>query len=505
MLMVSGILGEFIQLLPITVITALAISFTVSMTLAPFLARLFVLPKSKNRALSLLDKLSLSPLLSRLSSLLAALPKQNKTPTTRSRATTASAVTISLLAIVGGGYLASTLPLSIFPETKDSNVLQATVDTGSNGQQLSLSQLESNAESLNDQISATIGSELQQVSYVASSSRQLVLQIDLTDYQSRSVTSQELLGDLQQSIEGTDGFDVSFNQLDAGPSSEDFPFQMRIGGKQPALDQATEQVMSFVEGNSVDVNSEAVAISEVQTDTDSAIRRNSDGQFRTVTVKFDTEELISGSVAALEDKVADEFDAQRLELLGLSDDAFNFNVSLESQNAESFESIQLGLIAAVAGMYLLLVLLFNSLSQPLLILLAVPFSIFGVFGGLHLTDNPLSFFVMVGFLGLIGIVVNNSILLVEYANQQREQGADRWDAISSAVAQRFRPLLTTTATTVVALLPLAWSDPFWQPMAYTLIFGLISSTTLIIISFPYYYLGLERIRDWKNQRFPQLK
>jgi len=223
-----------------------------------------------------------------------------------------------------------------------------------------------------------------------------------------------------------------------------------------------------------------------------------------VSAQFDNEELISGSVGALEERVKTEFDEQRLKSLGLGIEALNFDVSAESQNAESFESIQTGLLIAIAGMYLLLVLLFNSLSQPLLILLAVPFSIFGVFGGLHLTNHPLSFFVMVGFLGLIGIVVNNTILLVEYANQERESGADRWDAISAAVAERFRPLLTTTATTVVALLPLAWSDPFWQPLAYTLIFGLISSTTLIIISFPYYYLALERLRDWKNRRFPYL-
>jgi multidrug efflux pump subunit AcrB len=112
---------------------------------------------------------------------------------------------------------------------------------------------------------------------------------------------------------------------------------------------------------------------------------------------------------------------------------------------------------------------------------------------------------MVGLLGLIGIVVNNSILLTEYANQEKESGKNRHEAISAAIKDRIRPLLATTLTTIFALVPLAMSDPFWQPLAYTLIFGLTSSTILVIVSFPYYYLGVERLREWKNRRYPSLR
>ena len=95
---------------------------------------------------------------------------------------------------------------------------------------------------------------------------------------------------------------------------------------------------------------------------------------------------------------------------------------------------------------------------------------------------------MLGFLGLIGIAVNNTILLVDYANQARRAGSNAVDVIAEATKLRMRPLLTTTMTTAFALLPLALSDPFWQPLAVTIIFGLISSTVLIIIAFPYFYL-----------------
>ena len=505
MLSVSGILGEFISLLPITVIVALSASFIVSMTLAPFLSRLLILPERDRQPLKLLDRLSLSPLITRGGAWLGRLPLLNRNGSRRGKVVTTLTVGLSLLFIAGGVFFAGRLPLSIFPESKDSNQLQANVDLSQQPQLANPQLQDSLAQKLNQQVAASIGDNLRSVSYQGISPRSLSLQLELSDYETRDTTSQQILEQLGRDVATIEGAEISFSQIDAGPPTEGFPFQMRVIGAQPELNQATTEIIEYIDGKQFEVNQQTVAVEEVQTNLDGAIRRSDQGQFRVISASFDNDELTSGSVVTLEEQVATEFDEQRLSQLGLSSDALNFDISLESQNADSFASIQLGLIAAIAGMYLLLVLLFNSLSQPLLILLAIPFSIFGVFGGLLLTDNPLSFFVMVGFLGLIGIVVNNSILLVEYANQERENGADRWQAISEAVTERFRPLLTTTLTTIVALLPLAWSDPFWQPLAYTLIFGMLSSTALIVISFPYYYLGLERIRDWKNDRFPNLR
>ena len=101
---------------------------------------------------------------------------------------------------------------------------------------------------------------------------------------------------------------------------------------------------------------------------------------------------------------------------------------------------------------------------------------------------------MIGVFGLIGIAVNNTILLTDYVNQERRAGKGVVDAISQATQKRFRPLVTTSTTTVVALLPLALSDPFWEALAFTIIFGLLSSTFLVVVAFPYYYLGFEWVR-----------
>jgi multidrug efflux pump subunit AcrB len=111
---------------------------------------------------------------------------------------------------------------------------------------------------------------------------------------------------------------------------------------------------------------------------------------------------------------------------------------------------------------------------------------------------------MVAFFALIGISVNNSILLTDYANQGRRAGLSPRSAMAVAVRERMRPLLTTSATSILALLPLALTDPFWESLAVTLIGGLAASTILVIVSFPYYYLALEavrsRVRLWLKQK-----
>lgn len=112
---------------------------------------------------------------------------------------------------------------------------------------------------------------------------------------------------------------------------------------------------------------------------------------------------------------------------------------------------------------------------------------------------------MIGFFALIGIAVNNTIMLVDYANQARKEGKGYSESIASAVRHRFRPLLTTSLISVVALTPLAVNDPFWQSLAVTLIFGLLSSTFLVIVAFPYFWLIAEWLRlkarnGWRRLR-----
>jgi len=207
-----------------------------------------------------------------------------------------------------------------------------------------------------------------------------------------------------------------------------------------------------------------------------------------VRARFDNDSVTT-TTATTQEYFEDTFDGSALAGLGLEEDALGFDFGLESDNQEAFAALPLAFGLALLAMAVLLIIQFRSSTQWLLVFTAIPFSFFGMFGGLLITDNPLSFFVMLGVLGLIGIAVNNSILLVDFANQERALGAEMNSAIATAVRRRFRPLVATSLTTVGGLLPLALSDPFWEALAFTIIFGLLSSTFLVIFSFPYYYLG----------------
>jgi multidrug efflux pump subunit AcrB len=111
---------------------------------------------------------------------------------------------------------------------------------------------------------------------------------------------------------------------------------------------------------------------------------------------------------------------------------------------------------------------------------------------------------MLGVFALIGISLNNTILLTDYANQSQKEGKKPVEAIAGAIRERLRPLLTTSITSVLALLPLALNDPFWEGLAYTLIFGLISSTLLVLFVFPYFYLINESISRLLRNAFDRV-
>ncbi len=101
---------------------------------------------------------------------------------------------------------------------------------------------------------------------------------------------------------------------------------------------------------------------------------------------------------------------------------------------------------------------------------------------------------MLGFFALVGLSLKNTILLTDYANQLRREGYSAVDAAVGALHERFRPLIATSLTAVVSLIPLAIASPFWEGLSVVLIGGLLSSTFLVITVFPYYYLGAEYLR-----------
>jgi multidrug efflux pump subunit AcrB len=167
--------------------------------------------------------------------------------------------------------------------------------------------------------------------------------------------------------------------------------------------------------------------------------------------------------------------------------SFYVGGELESQQ-ESFGGMAKALIIAIVGIFGVLVLQFKSYSQPLIVFSAVPLAIIGSIIALLLTGYSFSFTAFVGLTSLVGIVINNSIILVDYSNQLRSEGKSIIEAVKIAGEVRFIPIVLTTATTIGGLLPLTLGGgTMWAPMGWSIIGGLIASTFLTLVVVPVLY------------------
>jgi HAE1 family hydrophobic/amphiphilic exporter-1 len=164
----------------------------------------------------------------------------------------------------------------------------------------------------------------------------------------------------------------------------------------------------------------------------------------------------------------------------------------------SFRSLLFALGLAVFLVYLVMAAQFESLLHPFVILFSIPLAAVGVALALYLTDTRLSVIVFIGLIMLAGIVVNNAIVLVDLINQLRERGMERIAAIREAAHLRLRPIMMTTLTTVLGLLPMAFGigegSEIRTPMALTVIGGLLTSTFLTLLVVPVMYSLLDRRR-----------
>lgn len=207
-------------------------------------------------------------------------------------------------------------------------------------------------------------------------------------------------------------------------------------------------------------------------------------QRRAITVSGDidtnvtaTSDVISKVKSDFVPMIMKKYPGTKIEFLGSSE-----------EQSKSFSSLKLAFPVALLLIYMMLAALFKSYAQPLVVMSAIPFGFQGAVVGHWLTDNPMTILSMIGLIALTGIVVNDSLVLVDFINRRIRAGMNEFEASIQGATLRLRPILLTTVTTSAGLTPLMFERSFQAkfliPMAVTLTFGLIFATILTLLIVP---------------------
>ncbi len=394
MLFVGGVLGQFIRAIPTTVIITLLVSFVFSVVFIPAIAHPFLLKAKPGSNPSVRALRVVADGAGRL----AEYPSSNGVKGWL----VGGGLVAFAVGVVMTGFLviAGTLGFNIFPPGKDANVLAVSAD-------FDFGTTIEEAQELSRDIDATVvevlGDDLVRSQYIRANERTLLTFIDLTPFGDRDTTAPQFVEQLEAALADFDGARLTIGPLENGPPVDEFPFAAQItttDDNLAAAETLADDLRSALDGVRLDKGSgDPTDITEAIVSTRGQVYRVDGLRQIEVRAAYSTDDL-TNNLDATEALVNDLFSADELAARGLAEDAIGFDFGQESDNQEDFAGLMIALVAALILVLLLLVLQFRSIVQPLLIILAIPFSLFGVFAALSLTDNPLSFFVFVGLIAL---------------------------------------------------------------------------------------------------------
>lgn len=261
------------------------------------------------------------------------------------------------------------------------------------------------------------------------------------------------------------------------------------------LSDIKDMTFSYTNKNGKEKESPLTKICEMkETSTLSTISRDAQTRYITVSCGVDEDHnvtLVSNELQKAIDKL-DIPDGYKVEMTG-EDETIN----------ESMKQLVLMLVLAVIFIYLIMVVQFQSLLSPFIIMFSIPLAFTGGFIALLLTGQEINVLAMLGFIMLSGLIVNNGIVLIDYINQARRAGASKKEAIIESGKTRVRPILMTVLTTVLAMLTTALGigdgSDMMRPMAITLIGGLVYGTILTLIVIPCIYDLFNREKDMTEE------
>jgi multidrug efflux pump len=303
--------------------------------------------------------------------------------------------------------------------------------------------------------------------------KKLSIQIDEAKALKEGISNLDIALSLQSSLSG---FEVTTFRKD----DKLIPIILRSNENTKDDINRLETINVYSQSSGKNISLSQVASVQVVYEESKIIRRD---RLKTVTVGSDIKEdanalEIFASIKPWLDEYSKDFE------LGYY---YEFGGEFEV-SGKANDSIVVNLPIAFMAILLMMVAQFNSVRKPLIILTAIPLGIIGVSFGLFITNSYFGFMTLLGIISLSGIVINNAIVLLERIKTEEQNGFNSYDAIIEASLSRLRPIVLTTLTTVLGLVPLWYSGGvMWEPMAISIIFGLMISTMFTLGFVPVLY------------------
>ncbi len=488
---VGGVLGSFIRAIPITIITALITSLFVALIFIPLFARFLLLGKKQMGEHGV--KEFAAGFEAKIARGLTWPMHWAKGSGKKLWFVGLTAVFVGIMFIFAAGSIFSKVTFNLFPPSKDTNQLSVMMALPPGTTIDSAEQIAAKADGL---VADTVGKEFKVATYYGLADAQTAnLVVDLTPYSERGPTAKQLATQVQDKLRANlKNVVTTVIPIDVGPPTAAFNVQIKTEDRDHGYRLAADVAAYMEHAELTRPSGKKAHYTNVTVSSQSTIVRVGGQAVIQVSAGFDGDDTTTLVDLAQKD-TKKAFPENKVAGYGLDKTALGFDLGQEAENQESFKGLVLAFPIVLIVIFILLSIEFRSLLQPLLIFMAIPFSLFGVTLGLFLTHNAFSFFCAMGFFALIGLSIKNTILVVDYANQSRRAGMGAIDAATAALEERFRPLIATSLTAVFSLIPLALTSPFWQALAVVLIGGLLSSTFLVVTVFPYYYLGGEYLRS----------
>lgn len=325
-----------------------------------------------------------------------------------------------------------------------------------------------------------------------SNATEYVLTVDKAKASTLGVSPATVGGILRSAVFGVEATTINQN-------GEDVDVVVRLGIDRTSADtSATPNVsidtlrnltVTSVSGKTLPLSS---VITESLAPASAAINR--EDEMRQVTVQAYTVDGVAAS------EVVSEFKSRVGELELPSEVQVSYGGEAENVN-QSFTEMFIALVVGLLLMLAILVLSFNSIRYSLYLLLIVPYSLIGVFFGLAATGLALSFTSLLGVIALAGVIINHAIILMDSMITHKASEGDNLtliDQVADAAVSRFRPIMLTTITTVVGMIPLSTISDFWSPLAFSIMFGLTFAMVLTLVLVPVLYYRAEKKRALKS-------